>query len=48
MELTLLGFVSLILTAFASPLSHICGELARTCCAEFGALQQCPCLPCWR
>lgn len=26
MELTLLGFVSLILTAFASPLSHICGE----------------------
>ncbi len=26
MELTLLGFVSLILTAFSSPLSHMCGE----------------------
>lgn len=31
MELTLLGFVSLILTAFSSPISHICGEPAPTC-----------------
>lgn len=27
MELTLLGFVSLLLTALSRPLGHMCGEL---------------------